>query len=97
MTTPSHPDGHEKDFMDRVKGGVMASGIFGPWHMAESAYKQSQYGRDPWIAAAGPTVGFLNELLRGEARPSRAVPLPLVAQHPYLSREFNKMVKSFME
>ena len=91
------PDGHEKDFMDRVKGGVMASGIFGPWHMAESAYKQSQYGRDPWIAAAGPTVGFLNELLRGEARPSRAVPLPLVAQHPYLSREFNKMVKSFME
>ena len=91
------PDGHEKDFMDRVKGGVMASGIFGPWHMAESAYKQSQYGRDPWIAAAGPTVGFLNELLRGEARPSRAVPLPLVAQHPYLSREFDKWWESFRE
>jgi len=94
---PMGRPGGSKDFGDMLYSGGMATGLLGPVHLIESAYEQTTFGKSAALSFLGPTIGVAVDTANGDAKPSRFVPLPLVTQHPYLSREFNKMVKSFME
>lgn len=89
------PAGRERELSDIVTGTLMQTGGLGPLSLAYNAIEMSQYGRNPGIVLAGPTVSLLADAISGKLQPNRFV--PIASQQPDLGRMVNEGVKKLTE
>ncbi len=87
------PKGYKKDLGDWVQGTIAATGGLGPLQAVQNASEMSQYGRNPAVVFAGPTVSLALDIATGDSKPSRFI--PLVTQMPMLSKPLDKAIRDF--
>jgi hypothetical protein len=76
--------GYERNASDWVQTIFGATGGMGPLQSAQNASEMSQYGKNPGVVFAGPTVSYLNDAMQGNVGLSRN--LPLAAQLPWMGK-----------